>query len=239
MIAARQHRAVGPHEVGQAQEIAERCIRLGAEILQHRGELRQHEQNKEQHHADRGHQHEGGILHRIRELAAHLFGARALCTEHFQHLVERAGDFADLDQRDVHRREQVGMRSERFSKALAGKKRGAQFADHRTQPPDIGVGRQKLKRVVEPRAGLQQQGEVARENGDFRRGRLVEQAEAAPARDAALLLDGLDRQQAQIFDTCGHLSQRRCRYGAVNDLAVLGERAVAEIGHGSPANVWW
>src|SRR5581483_1159541 len=110
-----------------------------------------------------------------------------------------------------------------------------------TQPPHIGVACQKFKRVVEPRAGLEQQGHIAGEDGDLRRAWLVEQAEAEPAgaRGLALVLDGLDRQQVQILDPRGDLGERRRRYGAVNDLAVLGERAVAEVRQRAPVSGWW
>ena len=113
----RQRGRVGAHEIRQANEDAERGVGLGAEILQHRRKLRQHEQDEEQHHADRRDQHEQRILHRVRQLAAHLFGARPLRTQQLQHLVERAGDLADPHQRHIHRRKQRRMRADRLGKS--------------------------------------------------------------------------------------------------------------------------
>ncbi len=106
-----QSGGIGAHEVGQLDEGSERGILLAAEILQHRRELRQHEQNEEQHDAGRGHQHEGRVLHRVGELAAHLFGARPLRPQHVEHLVERARDLADAHQRAVHWGNRAGWSS--------------------------------------------------------------------------------------------------------------------------------
>ncbi len=55
------------------------------------------------------------------------------------------------------------MIGHRIGKALAGEQGGANLGHHRTHPPDIGIARQKLQGIVEARAGLEQQREIARE----------------------------------------------------------------------------
>ena len=154
------------------------AVSVRAEILQHGRELRQHEQDEEQHHADRRDQHEGRILHRVRQLAAHRFRPRPLRAKHLEHLVERARNFADAHQRDIHRRKQRGMFGHRVGEALAAEQRRTQLRDHRAQPADIGVAGQEFERVVETRAGLQQQREIAGEGRHLGGARLAEQAKA-------------------------------------------------------------
>jgi hypothetical protein len=75
-------------------------------------------------------------------LRPHLLGSRPLGAQHFQHLIERARNLADTDQRGIHRRKQRRMAGERIRKAFARQQRGAELADHRPQPAHIGVTRQ-------------------------------------------------------------------------------------------------
>jgi hypothetical protein len=174
----RQQRlgGIGTQKLRQLDEGSQRRIRPAAEILQHRRELRQNEQDEEQHDAGGSDEHEGGILHRIDQLAPHLLRSRPLRAEHFQHLVQRAGDLTDADQRGIHRRKQVRVAGDGIGKAFARKQRGAKLADDGTEPSDIGIAREQLERVVEPGAGLQQQRKVARESCNLGGTRPAEQA---------------------------------------------------------------
>ena len=196
--------------------------------------MRQHEQNEEQHHADRCDQHEQRILHGVRQLAAHRLGTHPLLAQQLQDLVQRARNFADPHQGHIHRRKQRRMRTSRLGKALAAQERRAQFANDGAQTADIGIVGEQFERVVEPCAGLQQQGKIAGEGRDLRSTGLAEDAKSGGRRGGARLLHRLDRQQPQIFDAGRDFGRGRRRQRAVDDFAALCQRAVAEIRHGSP-----
>ena len=55
------------------------------------------------------------------------------------------------------------MRTGRLGKALAAQERRAQFANDGARMADIGIVGEQFERVVEPCAGLQQQGKIAGE----------------------------------------------------------------------------
>jgi len=170
-------------------------------------------------------------------LRAHLFGSRPLRAQHLQHLIQRARNFADAHQRAVHRRKQRRIGRDRVREAFARQQRRVQLSDHGPQPPDIGVTGQEFQRVVEPRAGFQEQRQVPREGRDLGGARLSEQAETAGTGSRALVLDGFDRQQMQIFDAAGDLGQGRRGDRAVDDLAVLRQGPVAKIRHALTAGL--
>jgi hypothetical protein len=56
------------------------------------------------------------------------------------------------------------MMRERLAEAFAGHDAGAHLGNDRAKAADIGVAGEKLKPVVEPRAGLEQQREIEREH---------------------------------------------------------------------------
>ena len=80
------------------------------------------------------------------------------------------------------------------------------------QPADVLVAGKKFERIVEPRAGLEQQREVAGEDGHVLAARLVEQADGEVRnRRAAVAGNGLDRNEAEIFDPMRDLGGVRRR----------------------------
>ena len=72
------------------------------------------------------------------ELAPHLFGSCPLRRQHLEHLIERARDFADPHQRDIHRRKQRRMIGHRIGKTLAR----AEARREACRPPDA-IGRHR------------------------------------------------------------------------------------------------
>ena len=88
----------------------------------------------------------------------------AFVGQHFEHLVERSRGLADPDQRHIHRRKQPLVPRQRLGKALAGDDARPDIGDHRPQPAEIAVGGEQFEAVIDPRAGAQQQREVAGEN---------------------------------------------------------------------------
>ena len=66
---------------------------------------------------------------------------------------------------------------DRFGEALAGEHGGADLPHHRTQLADVLVAGEQLEAVVEARARLEQQREVAREDRDVLVARRVEGGE--------------------------------------------------------------
>ena len=123
------------------------------------------------------------------------------------------------------------MRGHGAGKTLAREHGRAQARDHRPEPADIGIVRQKLERIIETRACLQQQCEVARKRRHFRAARPAEEAKAVAGGRGLPVLDGFDRQQAQIFDAARDFARRRRRERAMHDLAVLCQGPVAKIRH--------
>ena len=75
------------------------------------------------------------------------------------------------------------------------------FDDGRTQAAGFGVGGDKFERLVDARAGLEQQREIAGEEGDVLKARAGGEFER-PARGlaGAVVADGFDRDEAEIFD---------------------------------------
>ena len=62
------------HEVGNVEERIDDRIRLGAEIAQYGGELRQHENDEKYEHAERGKEHESRVVQGVGHLATQCFG---------------------------------------------------------------------------------------------------------------------------------------------------------------------
>ena len=58
------------------------------------------------------------------------------------------------------------MPRQRLGKAFAGDHARADVGDHRPQPAEIAVGGEQFEPVIDPRAGAQQQREVAGEDRD-------------------------------------------------------------------------
>ena len=73
------------------------------------------------------------------------------------------------------------MPRQRLGKALAGHDMRPDVGDHRPQPAEIAIGGEQFKPVIDPRAGAQQQREIAGEKRDVFGLRLVEEAEGASA----------------------------------------------------------
>ena len=176
----RQHRVgIVAQEGREIQEAENERIDLGAEIRQHAGELRQHEGEKEQQHAAGGAEHEQRIADGVAEPPLQRLGAAALVGQHFEHLIQRSGRFADADQRHIHRGKQPLMPRQGLGETFAGDDARADIGDHRPQPAEIAVGGEQFEAVIDPRARAQQQRKIAGENGDVFRLGLVEQAEDA------------------------------------------------------------
>ena len=128
-------------------------------------------------HAEGGKQHESRIMQRVGHLATQRFGPQPLVSEQFQNVGQFSGALADPHQRHVNGRKQRGMARDRVGEAFAGHDVGADLCDNGMQPADVPVAGKKLQRIVEPRAGLEQQREVAREDGHVLTAGLVEQTE--------------------------------------------------------------
>ncbi len=219
-------------QVRQAEKHGDDGIGLGVEVAQHRGELRQYEQDEEQQHQGRGEQDEGRILQGVAQLAPRRLAARAFDAEHFEDLGELARGLADLHQRHIDRREQGRMAADRLGEALAGEHAGADLRHRPAQPADVLVGGEQFEPVVEPRARLEQQREVAGENGDVLGARRIEGRQRdARGRAAPGLGDRIDGNEAEIFDAMGDFADGRGRDRADDDLAALGQCAIAEIRH--------
>ena len=92
------------------------------------------------------------------------------------------------------------MARQRLGKTLAGHDARADIGHDRPQPAEIGIGGQQFEAVIDPRAGAQQQREVAGENRDVFGLGLVEQAEGAPRRAAVFQRDVVDQHQAEPLD---------------------------------------
>jgi hypothetical protein len=123
------------------------------------------------------------------------------------------------------------MVGNRIGKAFARKQGRADLGDHRTHPPDIGVARQQFESIVKARTGLEQKRKVARECSHFGGAWPTERASAADNAGSAPIFDGLDWQKPELFDPARDFGRGRCRNRAVHDLAVLGQRSIAEIRH--------
>ena len=126
------------------------------------------------------------------------------------------------------------MGADRLGKTLPAQKRSAQSGDDRAQPADIGIAGEQLERVVEPRARLQEQREIAGKGRHLRAVSVTEDTEACRRGGGTLFLDGLDRQQPQIFDPGRNLGRAWRREPAVHDFTGLGQGAITEVRHGSP-----
>jgi hypothetical protein len=240
MIAARdfgrdeadgEQLAVGPEEFRDRDEEQHRWVKPGVEIAQHGGELRQHEQQEEDEHATGCEQHEGRIAQRVAELAAQRFGARAFGGEDFEDFAERTRGFAHAHQRDVHRREQRSMMRERLAEAFTRQDAGAHLGDDGAQAADVRVGGEQLQRIVEPRAGFQQQREVEGEDGDVLSLCTLAEREERRGDRGTILGDGVDRDEAEILDAARDFGRCGRSDFTGDDLTGLRQRLVAEVGH--------
>ena len=156
---------------------------------------------KNKQYATRSTQHEQRIADGVAEPSFQRLGAASFVGQHFEHLVQRTGSLADPDQRDIHRRKQRLVTRQRFGETFAGDDMRPDIGDHRPQSAEIPVGGEQFEAVIDTRAGAQQQREIAGENRDVFRFGLVEQAEGAASR-AAALLEGyvVDQHQTEPFD---------------------------------------
>jgi hypothetical protein len=118
-----------------------------------------------------------------------------------------------------------------LAEALACQDAGANLGDDRAQAADVGVARQQLERVVEPRARLEQQREIEGEHRHVLGLCALAQREEGRGGGRAFFRDGVDRHQAEIFDSARDLGGGRRRDLAGDDLAGLGQRLVAEVWH--------
>jgi hypothetical protein len=141
-----------------------------------------------------------------------LLGPRPLRSQHLEHLIECARDFADSYQRYIHGGKQGRVIRDRSGETFSGQKCRPQFTDHRTKPADIRVAREQFEGVVQTRTRLQKQRQIPGEGRHFRRTRPAEKTETgARCGNGCLVLDGFDRQQPKILDTVRHFRRRRSR----------------------------
>src|SRR5205823_1722333 len=100
------------------------------------------------------------------------------------------------------------------------------------QTSHIHVDREQPESVVDQRPGLEQERKIGGEYGYILRARLPKDRHPeAFGRSALLLGDGVDGDEAEIFDAVGDFADRRRRNLSAHDLPALGQRAVAKIGH--------
>src|SRR4051794_24895750 len=124
------------------------------------------------------------------------------------------------------------MVRQRLAETFAREDAGAHPCDDRGQAAHIGVAGKKLEPVIEPRAGLEQQRKIEREDGDvLGLGPLAERQERYGGAFGPFLRDGIDRHEAEIFDAARDLGDRRRRDRAGDDFAGLGNCLVAKVWH--------
>ena len=101
----------------------------------------------------------------------------------------------------------------RLGETLARKDRRLDLEDDRAQPADVHVVGEQFQRVIEPRAGLHQQREIAGENGDVlrRRGRDSVGKRQRPAGRLLLSATVSIGTQAEIFDALRHFGADSAR----------------------------
>ncbi len=95
--------------------------------LEHAGELRQHEREKEDEHAGGGQQQKAGIAQRVENAPPQRLGARALGRQRLQHRRQHRGLFGEPRERDEERRKRIGPRAERLGETLPGEHSVAQL----------------------------------------------------------------------------------------------------------------
>ena len=125
------------------------------------------------------------------------------------------------------------MPRQRFGEAFAGDDVRPDVGDHRPQPAEIAIGGKQFEAVIDPRAGAQQQREVAGENRDVFGLRPVEKAEDAAGRAAALLQrDIVDQHQAEALDPLRDIARCSGRDRAGDQFAIAVERTITIVRHG-------
>ncbi len=153
----RINRAVLAQRRRQRQEGRQNRVGLGVEVAEHAGELRQNEREKESQHAAGGEEQKTGIAQRVENAPPQGFGARALGGDRFQDRGQHGRLLAEAGERDKQRREGVGTRAERFGKTLPRHHRGVHFGGDGAHAAEFAVVRHQIERVVDARAGAQQQ----------------------------------------------------------------------------------
>ena len=125
------------------------------------------------------------------------------------------------------------MMQQRFRQAFAGEHAAADLRHHRTQAPNVDVDGEQIERIVDARAGLEQQRQIAGENRDVLGACGRENSEklsrtfSAPAR----FRDGFDRDEAEIFDAIGDFRRGRRGQQSAHQFATLRQSAIAETRH--------
>ena len=146
---------------------------------------------------------------------------------------QRPRGFADPGQRLENRRKQHWVMRNGIRKAFAGEHRGADLGDHRPQPPDINVRREQFERVIEPGAGLQQQRQIEREDGDIFGARPPPEPKPSGRRGrGAILGHAVDWDETEIFDAVGDFCCGRRRDRAAHEFAALRQRPISKARHG-------
>ena len=165
----RDRLAVRAHEIRQSKKCRQHRIELGVEVAKDVPELGQDEVEEEQQDRARGEQKESGIAQRVADPPPQRFGALALRRQRLEDGHQRAGGFADPDERDVDRRENLGMFGDRLAETFARKNRACERRRGRPHAAHLGVAGEQLERVVDAGARVQQQSQVAGENRDVLR----------------------------------------------------------------------
>ena len=123
------------------------------------------------------------------------------------------------------------MPRQRLGETLARDDPRPDIGDHRPQPAEIGIGGKQFEAVIDPRAGAQQQREIAGEQRNVLGLGLVEEAEGAVRRAALLQRDVVDQDEAEPLDPLRDVAGRGCGDRAGDQFAVAVERAIAVIRH--------
>src|SRR5262245_18028917 len=112
----------------------------------------------------------------VRNLAPQCFRPHPFVRKHLENVGELARGLADLHECHIDWREKSGMLRDRVGKTFSGKNSGADFVHNWTQSSDIAIVGEQLQPSVKAGAGLEKQGEVARENRDVLRPWSIEEA---------------------------------------------------------------
>ena len=131
----------------------------------------QDEVEEEQQDRARGEQKERGIAQRVAYPPRQRFCALTLRRQRFKDRHQRARGFADPNERDVDRRENLGMFGDRLAETVSGKNGACERRRGRPHAAHLGVAGKQLEGVVYAGPRVQEQSQVGGENGDVLRPR--------------------------------------------------------------------
>ncbi len=220
----------GRHRDQGAGEERQRLLRVAV----HLHHLRHHVDEECAHHQQRDAGHDGGIHQRECQSPAQLLAFLEVVGELRQHARQLAGGFARGDERAVELRKHARERAQRLGDGGSGHDLAAQCREHLPLALHFRLLDERVERLLDGEAGLDQRGEAAREAREFGR----REGHRAEARAAGRIVGGddLDPVRGEALVAQG----RACLAGAVGLQHALVQPAferislVAEAWHGAP-----